>query len=178
MPPMKTLLLTLALLAAVSAARADDLFPGLKTVLSDAEWKRAGLDRLTPDQLGVVDAALIRYQAALTARLRAAAPASSSHPAAAAGVPAVRDAKPGLLERFGLPTLTSDWRSLPPLKATVQKWESANRFVLDNGQVWEGLEPITYELVGREVEIQARPNNQFALLVDGANTTLRVYRVR
>jgi hypothetical protein len=84
-----------------------------------------------------------------------------------------------MLERFGLPMFDqTDWRDVPPLRATVTSWLSANRFKLDNGQVWEGMEPITYELPGKPVEIRARPHGQFALTVDGKNTTLRVKRVR
>lgn len=173
---MKTLLLAAVLLVSVIPAAAQTApFPGLKAILTDAEWKRAGLDRLSPDELGVIDAALIRREARATAQFqnelttaRAAAPAT---PAPAA--------TPTLMQRFGLPLFDeADWKTLPPLKARVVKWETANRFRLDNGQVWEGFEPITYDLVGKEIEIQARPHGQFALVVDGINTTLRVLRLR
>lgn len=164
-----------ALLLTAGLASAQEAFPGLKSVLTPAEWRRAGLDRLTPDEVGVIDAALIRHQTGTTARLKteliAAQPPA---PAAAAAAP-----KPGFFQRFGLPVFDdSEWRTMPPLKARVVKWESANRFRLDNGQIWEGFEPITYELVGKDIEIQARPHGQFALIVDGANTTLRVMRLR
>lgn len=167
---------TLCFIASVSGF-AQNSFPGLKSILSETEWKRAGLDRLSPDEVGVIDAALIRHhvqtvtehQSALAA-VQAATPASAERAA---------EPKRGLWERFGLPTIKgSDWRDLPPLQATVTEWISANRFKLDNGQVWEGLQPITYELVGKPIEIHARPSGQFALTVDGKNTTLRVTRLR
>lgn len=168
---MKIPSLALLLLLAATAA-ASTTFPGLKAVLSEAEWKRAGLDRLSPDQLGVIDAALIRHQAALTAKHQ------TEVAKAAEAAPAAKPA-PGIMERFGLPLFDqTDWRSLPPLRARVTKWQGGNRFLLDNGQVWEGYEPITYEIVGKEIEIQARPHGQFALVVDGVNTTLRVMRLR
>jgi hypothetical protein len=166
--------LLLCLLATVCSAQAT--FPGLKAILSEAEWKRAGLDRLTPDQIGVIDAALIRQQAGATARLQTELTQARTVAATATATP---PANPGLMQRFGLPLFDdSDWRAMPPLKAKVTKWEGGNRFKLDNGQVWEGFEPITYELVGKEIEIQARPHGQFALVVDGVNTTLRVMRLR
>jgi len=180
LPPMKSLLFVTALLFCASVASAQTLFPGLKTVLTEAEWKRAGLDRLTPDEIGVIDAALIRREVHATARLTAepAATRQNAVPAVATAAPAIEPAK-GWLQRFGLPVLDDkDWRSLPPLRAKVIAWESANRFKLDNGQVWEGYEPITYDLVGKEIEIQARPAGQFALIVEGKNTTLRVMRLR
>ena len=64
------------------------------------------------------------------------------------------------------------------MRGKVVAWETANRFKLDNGQLWEGLEPIPYELVGKNVEITARPAGRFQLMVEGRNTTLRVIRLR
>ena len=173
---MKTLLLATVLLVSVVPAAAQTVpFPGLKAILTDAEWKRAGLDRLAPDELGVIDAALIRREARATAQLQADLTAAR----AAATTPPAATATPTLMQRFGLPLFDqADWRTLPPLKARVVKWETANRFRLDNGQVWEGFEPITYDLVGKEIEIQARPHGQFTLVVEGVNTTLRVLRLR
>lgn len=162
---MKSAILVLTLLA-FGVARAEGVFPGLKSVLTEAEWKRAGLDRLTADEIGVIDAALIRREAAVVTTTRASVAAATADP------------KRGWLDRFGLPTFNDDWRTQPNLKAKVVKWESTNRFQLDNGQVWEGTESIPYELNGKAIEIQPRPNQQFALSVEGENTTVRVRRVR
>lgn len=170
---MKSLLLATALLLAASFAHAAEVFPGLKSVLTEAEWKRAGLDRLTPDEIGVINAALIRHQAAVTAPLQTELAAARETAAANPGEP-----KRGFLERFGLADATADWQSLPSLKAHVLKWESKNRFRLDNGQVWEGDEPIVHELEGKAIEIQPRPHGRFALLIEGSNTMIRVRRVR
>jgi hypothetical protein len=156
-------------------AAAQNTFPGLKAILTEAEWKRAGLDRLSPDEIGVIDAALIRHQAGTTAKLQAELAQARTTTAN----PAVSPMPPSLMQRFGLPLFDDgDWRTMPPLRAKVTKWEGGNRFRLDNGQVWEGFEPITYDLVGKSIEIQARPHGQFALVVDGVNTTLRVMRLR
>lgn len=169
---MKTPLLVIFLLLLVSAS-AQSTFPGLKAVMTESEWKRAGLDRLTPDEIGVIDAALIRHQSGANAQVQAEiakvrAEASPTSPAS-----------PGFFARFGLPLFgDDDWKSMPPLKAKVVKWEGGNRFKLDNGQVWEGSDSIPYELPGKEIEIQARPHGQFALVVEGKNTTLRVMRLR
>ena len=84
---MKTPLLVAFLLLVVSAT-AQSSFPGLKSVLTQAEWERAGLDRLTPDQIGVIDAALIRHQNGANAQVQAeiarirseAAPTSPASP--------------------------------------------------------------------------------------------------
>jgi hypothetical protein len=186
---MFRLLLALGFLGSVAASSEPvspaSSLPGLREILSAAEWQRAGLDRLSPDELGVIDAALIRHQRSTLATLRAEADHAKAAAAAAAvplppgapGGPA--EEKRGWLAAFGLPILSDvDWRSLPPLRAKVVAWENANRFRLDNGQLWEGLEPIPYDLTGKQVEIQARPANRFALTVEGRNTSLRVIRLR
>lgn len=179
---MKPLLVLLLAAGLAGSALAQSSFPGLKSVLTAEEWTRAGLDRLTPDQIGVIDAALIRHARASTGQLQNELAAARAQ-AAAAPAPAATtasDGKPrGAFERFGLPFFdATDWRSLPPLRARVVAWETPNRFRLDNGQVWEGYEPIPYELVGRDIEIHARPNNQFALVLDGKATGSRLFRLR
>lgn len=177
-----TLLLSALVLS--GSAFAQESFPGLKAILSAEEWKRAGLERLTPDEIGVIDAALIRQQARATAHLQgevtaARTLAATSAAAASSVAPApTKEPKRGWMARFGLPVSDDDWRDVPPLKAKVVAWESANRFRLDNGQVWEGFDAIPYELVGQNIEIQARPANRYALAVEGRNTTIRVMRLR
>ncbi len=170
---MKLLPLIALAIVCVPFTRAQSTFPGLQAVLTETEWKRAGLDRLSPDQVGVIDAALIKHQA----RVLKAALATSTATVAASSATSPAPEK-GLWERFGLPRLMSDdWRSHPPLVAKVRGWLSPNRFELENGQVWEGMERIPMELAGREISIEARPNDSFALKVDGSNP-IRVRRVK
>jgi hypothetical protein len=174
---MKTSLLTLLLCLSSLAVSAQETFPGLKSVLSAAEWERAGLGRLSPDELGVIDAALIRHQSRTTAQVKAAI--VTAPPAAPAAAVAAVEQKSNQAHRFGMPGYEEDdWRTAPPLRAKVTKWEGGNRFRLDNGQVWEGFNPITYDLVGKEIEIQARPHGQYNLVVEGVNTTERIMRLR
>lgn len=177
---MKPLLSAFLAASLAGAAFAQSNFPGLKSILSAEEWARAGLDRLTPDQVGVIDAALIRHARTSTGQLQQELAAARAQAAAAPAPTALpEDRKRGVLERFGLPFFEAvDWRNLPPLRAKVLAWETPNRFRLDNGQVWEGYEPIPYELVGRDIEIHARPNNQFALIIDGKVTGSRLFRLK
>jgi len=172
--PMKLLRISVLFLALATGAFAAEKFPGLKSILTPEEWARARLDRLSPDEIGVIDAALIRHlagkQAAHEAQIGAMRQTVDEMS---------EERKRSLLQRFGLPVFgEADWREMPPLKAKVVEWAGGNRFKLDNGQVWEGAVPIPYELPGKEIEIQARPMGQFALIVEGANTTIRVMRLR
>ena len=153
----------------VSTASAQDTFPGLDAILSDSEKKRSGLSRLSPDEVGVIDAALIRYYMRVITGLNGLPPPP---PPVAAPPPA-----PSLLERFGLPNLTNtDWRTQPPLVARCTGWQATNRFVLDNGQVWEGLEPIPFDLTNKPIIIEARPGGNFALKLDEKSAVVRVRR--
>jgi hypothetical protein len=170
----------LACLATTCAAVAQDSFPGLQSVLSPAEWKRSGLDRLSPDQIGVIDAALIRYHLARQTVATAAAtiPVPSSPDAPASASPAEAAViRSRYWEKFGLQKITGDWRSQPPMKAKVTAWQGSNRFVLDTGQVWEGQEAIPFELLGQEITIEARPLGAFALRLNENSMTVRVRRL-
>src|SRR3954471_585807 len=111
---MKTFLLFGAVLFTTFPAVGEQTFPGLKQILSEAEWNRSGLSRLSPDELGVIDAALIRFHGrtetqhkAELAEVRAAIPP--------APLPERRES---LLERFGLSD-SGSWRDIPPMQAKV-----------------------------------------------------------
>lgn len=167
------------LLLSLPAAFAQSSFAGLQRILTAEEWKRAGLDTLTPDQIGVIDAALIRHLAAEQKRTLALvqAPPSAEPPAGTtpAEIAALRSRH---WEKFGLEKIAGDWRSAPPMQAKVTTWLGSNRFSLDTGQVWEGVEPIPYDLLGQEVTIEARPMNGFALKLGADSLPVRVRRVR
>lgn len=174
---MKTpLVLGLFLAFSTVPAFADTPFPGIQTIMTPAEYARAGLDRLTPDQIGVIDAAIIRHYArtvdTAVAQQTAQVVQQATQQATAA------EHKRGVLDRFGLPTLSQEWRDQPALKAHCTGWVGGNSFKLDNGQVWEGTEPIPVEIANRDIEIQPRPGGSFSLIVEGKNTTIRVRRVK
>lgn len=156
----------LLLLAAGVVSAQTPLFPGLKSIMTADEYERSGLAQLSPEQLSFIDAAIMRH---LTEHAIATAPADPNS-----------EQNIGLNQtsRFGLPDFGPDWRGAPSLKAKCTGWVGGNSFKLDNGQVWEGTEPITYELANRNVEIQPRPGGLFALIVEGKNTTIRIRRVK
>jgi hypothetical protein len=170
--PMKTLLVLFLLTA--TAAFADSPFPGIKLIMTPEEYARAGLSGLTSDQIGVIDAAIIRHY------MRTVAVAANQQAEQISQQTVAEEHKHGLLSHFGMPdiSLTQDWRKLPSLKAHCLGWASGNSFKLDNGQVWAGTDPIEMELTNKDIEIQPRPDGEFALVVNGTNTTIRVYRIK
>lgn len=95
--------------------------------------------------------------------------------------PAVNAAKrASFWERFGIGKSKSpdSWRNQPPMTAKVTAWQGANRFVLDTGQVWEGVETIPCEILGQTVTIEARPLDAFALKLKADSIAVRVRRVK
>lgn len=179
---MKHLFLAGLLLCTLSTAFAQAAFPGLKQVMTEAEWKRAGLDRLTPDEIGVIDAALIKhyFQTVRTAAAVSAAPVPAPEAAPGATAAEKAAAKSRFWDKFGLgkSTAESDWRAQAPMVAKVTGWRGANGFILDNGQVWEGVEKIPYDLPGNTVIIEARPMGAYALKLNDESIAVRVRRVR
>ena len=173
---MRPLLLLLLLPFTLAAA---ETFPGLKSVLTEAEWKRAGLDRLTPDQIGVVDAALIKHFIQAGAARPALFPSASAESAPGATPAETAAARSRFWEKFGFgQSAGGDWRAQPPMTAKVTAWRGANGFVLDNGQIWEGLEKIPFELPGNTVTIEARPLGAFAVKLNEGSVAVRVRRVK
>ena len=159
---------------ASSPATQTGSFPGLKVIMTPEEYARAGLDGLSPDQIGVIDAAIIRHYNRTVNTV-------ATQQAEEITQQAVDDDRHrSLLSRIGLPdiSMTQEWKNLPSVKGRCTGWVTGNSFKLDNDQVWQGVEPLSMELSGREIEIQPRPNGAFALIVDGKNTTMRVIRVK
>jgi hypothetical protein len=64
------------------------------------------------------------------------------------------------------------------MKAKVTSWLSANRFSLDTGQVWEGVETIPFDPLGQEVTIEARPMGAYVIKLGEGSMSVRVRRVR
>jgi hypothetical protein len=168
---MKRLLLVFVLTGAVASA--ENLFPGIKGIMSPEEQRNSGIANLTTDQLALIDLAILRHYAG-------AMKTQINHEAAQMAQKMREDDKASFLARFGLPDISfsQDWRDLPGVQAKVLGWVGGNSFRLDNGQVWQGVEPISVELVNRQVEISPRPGGHFNLSVEGKNTTIRVIRVK
>jgi hypothetical protein len=158
-------LVALALPFSVSAA---DSFPGVQAVLSPDEFARAGLAQLRSDQIAVIDAAIARhYHESVKAEAVKIA----------AALPPPKSAS-GHWYDVIKPNFSSDWKTAPALKAKVVAWRGGNRFELDNGQLWEGLQPIPYDLPGAAIEIQPRPLGALVLIFDGHDTAVQLRRVR
>lgn len=164
-------LLPLFLLFAGVARAATADFPGLKAIMSSEAWQQAKLDRLGAADLKLIDQAFAQY-------LQGAAQAPAS---AAAATPAAPEQKRSLWSRFGLRAAALDAEAAKEplmMHAKVTAWQGRNAFVLDNGQVWSGIDPIREELIGREIGIKEGRFGSFLLVLDGETTNVRLHRVK
>lgn len=160
--------------------------PSLRDVLSPAEFERAGLQKLTPEELEFLSARLLPPA---TATAPAAAPAASSPPPrepAAAGRPETRltgDAAFG--REREVQAEVEQVRQIPReiqsrIVGAFSGWGGATLFRLENGQVWQQAEPSVFavDLNAPEVTIRKGHFGAFYLTVEGYGSRVKVKRVK
>lgn len=174
------LCLTLALSTLATDAVAAD-GDSLRRQMSADEFKAAGLDKLSADELAALDAWLARRQAATPL---AAAPAATLDAAEAErireqgreeGRREVKEKSRGFL----------DFGSEEPIRSTLvgdfSGYSTGRRYTLANGQVWEQMEPAVLEGVKRsDPAVTIRPGlmNVWYLRIDGYNPAAKVRRIK
>jgi hypothetical protein len=98
-------------LALSGPAQADDEFPGIRRLMSDADFEATGLEKLSPEELKALDAWLLRYTAGDAELLQE----TNSE---------VRKAQ-------------EDFEVVSRIKGDFDGWSGETVFTLENGQVWE-----------------------------------------
>jgi hypothetical protein len=157
--------LRIALLAAVlglplslPVAGAD--FSSLEERMSDAEFKAAGLDKLTPEQLAALNAWLQR-------RTAGTAPAATYVPPSD--------------DRIGFRDPVSSEGVVSRIAGEFSGWSGDTRFTLENGQVWEQAESGSMRGVSVDspaITIKPAFMGSWLLKVEGFNKAIRVRRVK
>ena len=112
----------LCLAVAAGIATAADRFPGVRQLMSDAEFRAAGLEKLSAEELAQLNAWLIRYTAGDAEVLRASNKA-------------VRKAQ-------------KSHEIVARIQGDFQGWTGKTIFRLDNGQVWKQRLDNTYRYRG------------------------------
>lgn len=148
-----TCLATLAVLTSglMLPALADDEFPGVRKLMSDEEFRSAGLDDLTPKQLKALDAWLLRYTAGEAELLQDTNKT-------------VRAAR-------------ADQEVVSRIVGDFDGWSGETLFRLENGQVWEQRLDGRYRYRGEpnpEVRIDRNWLGFFRMTVIGTGRTVGV----
>lgn len=154
-----TMLLAATLLAP-SLAASDPGFDVLKS-MSVADFRAAGLDKLTDAQIKALDTWFQEYQR----QHPCAPPVASSAPALAATPAAAAEAYPitaHLLGRF-------------------TGWNGSTTFTLDNGEVWQQVDDSSLSIGGvmnPKITINRGLINAYYLSVEGVKDTVLVRRIK
>lgn len=120
------------MLAAAATHAAERDFPGVEKLMSTEEFARAGLDKLSADEIRALDAWLVRYTAGDAELVRQTSEE-------------VRQAK----EEVRIVA-----RILPPFTG----WTGDTVFRLDNGQVWRQRLKGRYKFDGDDTTVVIRRN--------------------
>lgn len=138
-------------------------FSTVEERMSSAQFKAAGLDKLSPEEL-----------AALNAWLQSsAAPAGAA--GAGAGYAAASEDRIGFRQQDATGVVVS--RIVGPFTG----WDGKTRFTLENGQVWEqaeqgGLRGV--DLDSPMVTIEPGMFGSWRIKIEGLNATTRVKRIK
>ena len=155
-------LLAFALTAGTAAAQE---FSSLEERMSAKEFREAGLDKLTPEELA-------RLNAWLAGRMQAQAQA------AAPAAPSVPDDRRGFRDNDD----DEGGDIVSSIAGTFRGWSKlGDRFVLTNGQVWEVTDAPTKFSVSVEnptVRIEPGMFNAWYLSIGGYNSRVKVKRIR
>lgn len=160
---MRRLLLpTLLALALTAGTAAAQEFSSLEERMSAKEFKEAGLDKLTPEELA-------KLNAWLGGRMQAQAAAPATAP--------VEDRR-GFLD--GEDEDESDIVTTIP--GTFRGWsKKGDRFVLSNGQVWEvsdATPKFSVNVENPQVTIEAGAFSAWYLSIEGYNARVKVRRIK
>jgi hypothetical protein len=136
-------------------------FSSLEERMSASEFKAAGLEKLSPEELAALNDWL-RQRGAATAAM-----------AAAARVPRGD-------ERVGFADGPSSRSVVSRIDGEFTGWSGSTRFVLENGQVWQQAEATSLTGVKAErpaVTIEPAFLGSWRMRVDGFNQRVRVKRI-
>lgn len=146
--------LVLGLLSALPAF-AQQQFSSLEERMSSADFKAAGLDKLSPDELRYLDNWLATHQQVKTV--------------SASGQPVFypEDSKRESFQTH--------------LVGSFSGWSGSNMFTLSNGQVWKQAEDGAYscpEITNPTVTIKPMILGSWLMYVEGCNEGVRVQRTK
>lgn len=149
-------------LIAVCAFAAEAEFPGIETLMTDAERQSAGIDSLSPAQLDALNAWIATYTGAVVAT-------TNSQPAAVAAPP---------VDDFRAPPEKIDYVSR--IAGEFNGWSGRTRFTLENGQVWEQRRGNRWKITLDNPEVRIYQNflGAFEMEVISEGRSIGVRRIR
>lgn len=157
--------LALALALCLGQAHAAQ-FSSLEERMSAAQFRAAGLDKLSPEELAKLNQWL-RDRWAPGSAAAAADPDFSAGTAGAAAAPA--------RSSLDTPRTTINDRII----GTFRGWSGSTIFRLENGQVWQQIEADSWSVESEAPRVEIRPKlmGSWMLSIEGYNRSVRVKRI-
>ena len=169
------LLTCLSFLACAALAAANPAPASLIKTLTPEEFAKAGLSRLTPDELTFLEEALTRHQEG-TAQ---ATPVAPTEPVVKSTDRAARSF--GAEQIAPVQKVVTDQELHAHIEGTIESFSGRAVFVLDNGQIWQQRNPetvyFTPKLENPEVVI-TRGLVGYKMLIVEANRVVFVKRIQ
>lgn len=158
----KMLLLSFALAALFSGSVLAQSFSSLEERMTEAEFKAAGLDKLSPEELARLNAFIAGETGKAASVLPAATPAQDLR---------------GFDQRTG-----ADGSIYTSITGEFRGWnKQGQRFRMDNGQIWQVTDStsrLKVNLVNPEIVIEPGALGAWYMKVVGYNTRARVKRIK
>lgn len=134
-------------------------FSTLEERMNGREFREAGLEKLSPEELAALNAWLQR-------EFSGALPAQSAAPQA--------------VDNYGFSESRSEGTIFSPVVGTFTGWVRGTKITLENGQVWEVVDPDRFSIRVENAVARIRPGllGAYFLRIEGYNTQTRVKRIR
>lgn len=198
-------LLAVALAAGCGVVGQAEPAASLRSVLTPEEFSRAGLDKLTPEELSFLSERLLGSRDAAATEASAPQAAEAQPAPAAPGVlaPVPAPAAPAAAPVAAAPSVTAaegesafgheeklrraverERRIPTSIESTVagafRGWSGRTVFTLANGQVWQQVDDATFSvrLQDPRVTIEKGAMGAFYLSVEGYGSRVRVRRIK
>ncbi|WP_374604875.1 hypothetical protein [Arenimonas sp.] len=156
------LLISLVLSAFIGGSALAQSFSSLEERMTEAEFKAAGLDKLSPEELARLNAFIAEETGKVASTLPEATPMADNR---------------GFYQSQG-----PQGEIITSISGEFRGWDGmGDRFTLDNGQVWEVTDSSTrlkVKLTNPEVTIEPGVLGAWYLKVQGYNTRARVKRIK
>jgi|CXWL01.1.fsa_nt_gi hypothetical protein len=168
----RVVIAVLALLTAGASFAQSQSFSSLEERMSAQDFRQAGLEKLSPEELAALNAWIERS-------VRLADPAVAAAVAQGQAVN-VDTAKPAEASQVGFETARREEFSAH-IQGSFSGWSGDTQFVLDNGMVWEQAEDDHFkhkDVDNPSVTITPGAFGSWRLQVEGSNRTTLVKRIR
>lgn len=159
---------------AVAAPLRAQVDSSLEELMSQDQFERAGLNKLSAEELAFLNR-WIRERKAMPAPAAPVAPAAAAASADNTTAPAASDSSAGFR-----PKAAKREKIVSQIDGEFSGWSGKTRFKLKNGQVWRQIDDRSFPHSAFEPKVEIRPKaaGSWRMYVDGINRSVKVVRIK